>query len=664
VLHLALPVLGLWLLIAEPGADVRWEHHQAHFGLVLTTALIAAGIGVVIVTAARRHDDPRIFLVACAFLASAGFFAVHALTTPMILSDVLNLGWTASTTVGLLLASVIAALSALNLPRSASAWPLRHATVILSALGAVLAVWLLFSLAHIPPFDKTVLQDEARGELIVVAAIACVLFAIAAVRYWVLYLRRPAVVLVSVITAWALLAEAAAATAIGRPWQLSWWLWHVLLVLAFAFVAYTAHIQYRREGQAGTLFRGVAVEETVEAVRAAHEHALEELVAVMREQQPDAREVTRLAATVAQQFGLTEAQQEVLERAAMSLARERATAEQLGGLVALGQAMTVLDDEDTLLERAVDELSTRFAPDRVSLAVLHEGRLVPVGTDPPRELAQEAVTSRTVVQRRDALVAPLLVKGEVAGVVAFERDHGSFDAADGAMAGSVAAQLGVQLENTRLYRTIDSLFRRYLAPSVVSRLLADPDQAALGGAVVEVTALFADLRGFTMYAERHRPEEVVTLLNRYYAAIVPQLLAHEGTVVNYAGDAVMAVFNAPTRQDDHALRAARAALAMRDAVITLSGDDPELPTFGIGINTGPALVGNIGAELRDYTVIGDTVNVAARLEGAAAAGEVLVGAETLRQLGDAAGVEDAGRLELKGKSEPIAAWRLMSLRPE
>ena len=85
-----------------------------------------------------------------------------------------------------------------------------------------IAVWLLFSLAHIPPFDKTVLQDEARGELIVVAAIACVLFAIAAVRYWVLYLRRPAVVLVSVITAWALLAEAAAATAIGRPWQLTW----------------------------------------------------------------------------------------------------------------------------------------------------------------------------------------------------------------------------------------------------------------------------------------------------------------------------------------------------------------------------------------------------------------------------------------------------------
>jgi class 3 adenylate cyclase len=662
-LHLSLPALGLWLLIVEPGADVRWEHHHAHFGLVLTTALIAAGVGAVIAAAAHRHNDPRIFLVACAFIASAGFFAVHALTTPSVFSEVLNLGWTASSTVGLLIASVLAALSALNLHRSATAWPLRHAAVILGALGAALGLWLLFSLARIPPFDHTVLQDEARGELIVVAAFACALFAAATIRYWLLYRRRPAVVLISVLTAWALLAEAAAATAIGRPWQLSWWLWHVLLVLAFGFVAYTADVQYRREGEAGTLFRGVAVDETVQAVRAAHEYALEQLVAVMREQQPDAREVTRLTAAVAQQFDLTEAQQEVLERAALSLTRERATTEQLAGLVELSQSMTVLDDEAVLLQRAAEELPARFGRDRMSLAVLHEGRLDPIGTVPPPSLATEAVERRAVVERERALAAPLLVKGEVAGVVAFERDHGNFDAADRAMVGSVAAQLGVQLENTRLYMTIDSLFRRYLAPTVVTRLLADPDQAALGGAVVEVTAFFADLRGFTTYSERHAPEEVVTLLNRYYAAIVPQLLAFEGTVVSYAGDAVMAVFNAPTRQVDHAVRAGRAALAIRDAVMALAGDDPELPTFGIGINTGPALVGNIGAELRDYTVIGDTVNVAARLEGAAAPGEVLIGTETRNQLGDQAIVEDAGMLELKGKSEPIPAWRLVSLTP-
>jgi class 3 adenylate cyclase len=86
-----------------------------------------------------------------------------------------------------------------------------------------------------------------------------------------------------------------------------------------------------------------------------------------------------------------------------------------------------------------------------------------------------------------------------------------------------------------------------------------------------------------------------------------------------------------------------------------------MPTFGIGINTGPALVGNIGAEVRDYTVIGDTVNIAARLESTAAEGEVLVGSETRVQLGDAAVVEDAGLLELKGKSEPLRAWRLVTI---
>jgi class 3 adenylate cyclase len=121
------------------------------------------------------------------------------------------------------------------------------------------------------------------------------------------------------------------------------------------------------------------------------------------------------------------------------------------------------------------------------------------------------------------------------------------------------------------------------------------------------------------------------------------------------------VFNAPTRQGDHALRAARTALAVRDAVAGIRGGDRTMPTFGIGINTGPALVGNIGAEVRDYTVIGDTVNIAARLEGAAAEGEVLVGSETRVQLGDAAVVEDAGLLELKGKAEPLRAWRLVTI---
>lgn len=146
----------------------------------------------------------------------------------------------------------------------------------------------------------------------------------------------------------------------------------------------------------------------------------------------------------------------------------------------------------------------------------------------------------------------------MAGVVAFERAQGGYDDADRAMAASVAAQLSVELENTRLHRTIDTLLRRSLAPNIVTRLLADPDQAALGGAVRELTALFADLRGFTTCSERHDPEEVVALVNRYYAAFVPRIIEDGGTVLSYVGDAVMAVFNAPVSQPDHAHRAARA----------------------------------------------------------------------------------------------------------
>ena len=131
-------------------------------------------------------------------------------------------------------------------------------------------------------------------------------------------------------------------------------------------------------------------------------------------------------------------------------------------------------------------------------------------------------------------------------------------------------------------------------------------------------------------------------------------------MISYAGDLVFAVFNAPTRQPDHVERAAHTALAMRDAIDALTRDEPGLPRFGIGINTGPALVGNIGAEFRDYTVIGDTVNVAARLEAAAAAGEVLIGPETRERLGDAAVVEAVGALDLKGKAELVPAWRLVA----
>jgi len=197
----------------------------------------------------------------------------------------------------------------------------------------------------------------------------------------------------------------------------------------------------------------------------------------------------------------------------------------------------------------------------------------------------------------------------------------------------------------------------------LSSLLANPSQAALGGAITELTVLFADLRGFTSFSERSSPEQVVGLLNRYFGIATPLVLAQGGTVDKFVGDAMMALFNAPARQPDHALRAARAALAMQAAIEQIAADNAGWPRFRIGINTGPALVGNIGsAELRNFTAIGDTVNLASRLESSAESGQIVIGAATYAQIRDAAVVRPLGGIAVKGKAASVEAFVLLGLR--
>jgi len=152
-----------------------------------------------------------------------------------------------------------------------------------------------------------------------------------------------------------------------------------------------------------------------------------------------------------------------------------------------------------------------------------------------------------------------------------------------------------------LHERVDLLLHQYLSPEVARTLIEDPARAALGGMEVDVTVLFADLRGYTAFAERRSPAEVVAMLNAAFGVSVPIVLEEGGTVVQFMGDAVMAVFNAPSPQPDHARRAARSALAMQRAVLSLP-DPAGRPKFRIGINSGPALVGNIGAaDIRNFS---------------------------------------------------------------
>jgi class 3 adenylate cyclase len=212
-----------------------------------------------------------------------------------------------------------------------------------------------------------------------------------------------------------------------------------------------------------------------------------------------------------------------------------------------------------------------------------------------------------------------------------------------------------------LSERVDRLLHQYLSADVASTLIADPDRAALGGVEAVVTVLFADLRGYTAYAERRPPIEVMAVLNAAFGVAVPVVIAEGGTVVQFMGDAMMAIFNAPTPQPDHALRAARAALAMQRAVLALPAADTR-PMFRVGLNTGPALVGNIGAEaIRNFSAIGDTTNVAARLQTYAAEGSVVIGASTYELIREHAVVRPLGSPALKGKSQGVEVYQLLGL---
>jgi class 3 adenylate cyclase len=213
-----------------------------------------------------------------------------------------------------------------------------------------------------------------------------------------------------------------------------------------------------------------------------------------------------------------------------------------------------------------------------------------------------------------------------------------------------------------LHERVDLLLHQYLSPDLASTLIDDPGRAALGGEEAEVSVLFADLRGYTTFSELATPAQVVAMLNAAFGAVVPIVLAEGGTVVQFIGDALMAIFNAPNRQPDHALRAARAALAMQRAVEELPNAGTR-PRFRVGLNTGPALIGNIGAsQIRNFSAIGDTTNLAARLQTYAPEGSVVIGASTLAEIRPHAIVRSLGTPELKGKSLAVEVYELLGLR--
>ena len=213
-------------------------------------------------------------------------------------------------------------------------------------------------------------------------------------------------------------------------------------------------------------------------------------------------------------------------------------------------------------------------------------------------------------------------------------------------------------------KKIEGTFKRYIAPQVVDKIMEEGlDNINLGGKTTDIACLFVDIRGFTPLSEKLTPAQVVEVLNEYFDLITRCIFENGGTLDKFIGDAAMAIFNAPLEVEDYTYKAVKTACdivkgakELEDKLFERFGKEVR---FGIGVNKGEAVVGNIGSSSRmDYTAIGNTVNTAARLESNAKPGQILISADVYNEVKDRIQAESIGEIALKGKSEKIEVFSI------
>jgi len=275
---------------------------------------------------------------------------------------------------------------------------------------------------------------------------------------------------------------------------------------------------------------------------------------------------------------------------------------------------------------------------------------------------------------RSNLTCPLLMNGKPVGFLFFScREINAYSSAHIDAFAEVSGQLTKTLEKCRLYEQLNtrnhflrSVFGRYVSDEIVTALLEDPNALKMGGRNARVTVLMCDLRGFTKMSEKMEPKDVVAVLNNCFNKMVQVIQAHDGTIDNIIGDAIMVLFGAPIMREDDVKRAVSCAFDMQEAMADVNrlNQHMNLPklAMGIGINTGDVVVGNIGSDTyAKYSAIGASVNLAARLEAKAGPGEVLIAQPTFSDVQNVVRVLDQRKIEAKGFSEPVRAYAISRL---
>lgn len=275
---------------------------------------------------------------------------------------------------------------------------------------------------------------------------------------------------------------------------------------------------------------------------------------------------------------------------------------------------------------------------------------------------------------QSSLTCPLIARGNVIGFIFFSsRQVSAYQDSHVELFSQIAGELAMTLEKSRAYEDlylrnefIKKVFGQYVTSEVVDAVLKSDGPLALGGERRTVTVLMADLRGFTPMSERLSPEEVVDALNVFLGKMTEVVMKYGGSIDNFIGDAVMAVFGTPIAKSDDVECAVACAIEMQNTMAMVNEEIegrglPDL-TMGIGISTGEVVAGNIGSEMRvKYSVIGNTVNLAARIESIASGGQIFTTEATFKEVQDV--VHSAGNLsvQLKGLSNPVPIYEVIGI---
>lgn len=338
----------------------------------------------------------------------------------------------------------------------------------------------------------------------------------------------------------------------------------------------------------------------------------------------------------------------------------------------------LVDDERQLLpiiftrEQNVKTIQARIGIENIVNQVIDSGQAAHIA----ERIVEQSELQAECPEMRSLVVTPLCHDQRPLGTLTvYSPEVDVFEASHQHILSILSQQAAVAISKARFFRAreltkerekqaIRSLFQRYVSPVVVDRLVEGRETLALGGRRQEVSVLFADIRGFTTFSENLSPEKVVEALNQYLALAVEAILAEEGMLDKFVGDAVMAIFNAPLPQSEHVLRAVHAALAMQQAILDYNSKTVLPPlSFGIGIHTGQAVVGNIGtSQQMNYTAIGDTINLGKRLQENAAEGQIILSQTTYKAVKEIVIVEDLGLLAVKGRTATEQIYQLIGFR--